>query len=452
MRSNRAVVSPRVRGRLSSLLLLPAVLAGGACSSLLEVENPNNVKEEDLTDPRSATALANGALSTLASAYAYIMLDEAATSDELRWVGSRDAYLQLDQGNTTDPNNEFTDATFPQVGQARWWADEAIKRLEAFNTAGTLTNKLDLGRSYLYAGAIYTIIADHFDDFVISSDRKEAGTPVGETNMATLYDKAVAYVDKGLAIARAATGTTGAGLELQLLAMRARANFQKGVWAKVNPAGTIAANPLVNSTAAETDAKAFLAKTSDMNWRWAFAYSATSIGNNMASWTNSRLEFRQGNPYVVPTSNDKDMASVKLTDIIDVTRVSPRLETLAKEFDVGQLYPPVTAVSAREMHLILAETELAKGSTSGFATHINHIRAADGLTAYDPTNAAHPQPQAMLVHTRQTNLYLQGRRLTDHYRFKVPSVDWLAGSEAVLKPGSYFPITRIERDANPNVK
>jgi len=449
MTNDRALVSPRVRGRLWSLLLLPAVLAGGACSSLLDVENPNNVKEEDLGDPTSATALANGALSTLANAYANIMLDEAATSDELRWVGSRDAYLQLDQGNTTDPNNEFTDATFPQVGQSRWWADEAIKRLEAFDAAGQLISKLDLGRAYLYASAIYTIIADHFDDFVISSDRKVAGAPVGEAQMATLYDKAVAYVDKGLAIARAANN---AGLETQLLAMRARANFQKGVWAKVNPAGTIAANPLVNSAAAETDAKAFLAKSSDINWRWAFAYSATTIGNSMASWTNSRLEFRQGNPYVTPTANDKDMASVKLTDLIDAAKVSPQLEKLALEFDKGGLYPPVTAVSAREIHLMLAEIELAKGNTSGFVTHINHVRAADGLTAYDPGNAAHPQPQAMLVHMRQTNLFLQGRRLADHYRFKVPSVDWLAGSEAVLKPGSFFPITRIERDANPNVK
>jgi hypothetical protein len=102
------------------------------------------------------------------------------------------------------------------------------------------------------------------------------------------------------------------------------------------------------------------------------------------------------------------------------------------------------------MRLILAEHELANGNTTGFATHINVLRNADGVTEWTGAGGQ-PTAQEMLIHMRQTNLFLQGHRLQDHYRFKVPSVDWLGQSEAVRAPGTFFPITRIERDANPNV-
>ena len=68
------------------------------------------------------------------------------------------------------------------------------------------------------------------------------------------------------------------------------------------------------------------------------------------------------------------------------------------------------------MHLILAENSLANGDNAGFTTHINHIRAMDGLTEYSGQIDA----QEMLLHTRRVNLFLQGRRLSDHYRFASP--------------------------------
>ncbi len=449
MRNTKDVRTRRGRGRLWALLLLPALVAGSACDSLLDVENPNNVKEVDLDDPNAAPALVNGALTTLAWAWSAMILDHGAASDEFFWVGSRDAYFQLDIGNLSDPNNEFTDGNYPTISQARWWSDEAIKRLEKFRTDGKLANEVDLARAYLYSGFIYTAIANHFDDFVIGSNRKEASPPVGDANMNKLYDTAIGNIDKGLTIARA---RNQASLELQLLATRAWANWSKGMWSKVNPRGTIAANPLVQSAAAAADAQAFLGKSPGINWRWAFAFAVSTTGSSSTgAWVNSRLEFRQGTPYINPTANNKDYASTKMTDLIDTGKLSPELDKRAKEFDNGQLYNPEVAVNAREMHLILPEHELASGNTAGFETHINHIRSADGLTPWSASNSAHPSAQNMLIHMRQTNLYLMARRLHDHYRFKVPSVDWTASSEAVRTPGTFFPITRIERDANPNI-
>ena len=72
----------------------------------------------------------------------------------------------------------------------------------------------------------------------------------------------------------------------------------------------------------------------------------------------------------------------------------------------------------------------------------------DGLTAYSGQIDA----QAMLLHTRRVNLFLQGRRLSDHYRFASPSEYWISTSVATTAPGEFFPITISEIQANPNIQ
>ena len=131
----------------------------------------------------------------------------------------------------------------------------------------------------------------------------------------------------------------------------------------------------------------------------------------------------------------------------------PDLKNTVGDFLSNTNHGSLTVVSAREMHLIAAEAALAAGdtllNTGQFAVHINAIRKYKSQTPYDLTNAAHPRPVAMLQYKRQVNLFLQGRRLLDHYRFNIPADLWVAGSEALTKPGTLFPITITELLANP---
>ncbi len=129
-------------------------------------------------------------------------------------------------------------------------------------------------------------------------------------------------------------------------------------------------------------------------------------------------------------------------------------------FTKGVQYGSLTVVSKREMYLILAEAKLAQNDSVGAATFINNIRALNQksaadttkLTPYDPNNAAHPRALAMYQHERRVNLFLQGRRLADHYRFGVPADKWPANAEAVLLPGTVFPITNTEILANCHIQ
>ncbi len=439
-------------GGLLAALVVAAGIAG--CNSLLDVRNPNNVNASNLDNPAAAASIANGALSTVARAWGFILVDYATATDELTWIGSRDGFRELDVGFFTNRTNEFVDAAFPYVGEGRWTSDLAIKKLSGFDAAATLKNRDDLARSYLYAAIAYTMIGDMFNNFPVFSDRQTAAPPLGPSNMAQVYDTAVVYTTRGIAIAQATGNTT---LQLALTAERARAKFGKAVWAKLHPpgAGVPQGGPFVNDAGANADAAAALALaagTSD--WKYRFNYSSSTIDNTVGAWVNSRQEMRVGNAFINRAVTPNDTLRDPITNAVD-----PEVRRALIEFKATpatQFYSPLTVVSSRELYLILAEAALVAGdtlvNTGQFVVNINAVRALNSLPAYDLTNVAHPRPVAMLKAERKANLFLQGRRLHDLYRFGDKADMWqtvVPVADAVASPGTFFPITQVELLANP---
>ena len=51
---------------------------------------------------------------------------------------------------------------------------------------------------------------------------------------------------------------------------------------------------------------------------------------------------------------------------------------------------------------------------------------------------------------RRVNLFMQGRRLSDMYRFGQRDERWQQTSFAYTRRGCFFPITQTERTSNPN--
>jgi len=233
-------------------------LAGSSCSVFdTDVKNPNAVEESALGDAASAPTLANGLNAAVTRAFTSVYGPYSVASDELSWVGSRENWGFLDAGDVSDPKNEYTDAAYPLVSEMRWLSNYTITKLEDFDKKGTLRNRVDLARTYLYAGIAYMTVGDMYDDFVLASDRTKAEPPVGEANMTVMYDSATVYLDRALAIATALGGN--AELRSQILGVRARVKFSKAVWQKLKPARTKPANPLVNDAGATADANAALA-------------------------------------------------------------------------------------------------------------------------------------------------------------------------------------------------
>ncbi len=406
------------------------------CNNLLDVENPNNVLEENLSDPAAAAAIANGVLSTGSNAISYCLAPYTTATDEAIWIGSRDAWNQLDKGNVGDFSNEFVDVAWPFITEARYTADNAIARLETFKSANTLRDPKNLARAYLYSAMIRITIADMFDDFVYSN-KQDVKPPIGEANMFSVYDEAIAHLNAALAIAQTYTGTArDLELERRIIGMRARAKHAKAVWQKVNPkpvsAATLA-NPYVTEGA--DDAQAALALPMAANYRWQLQFpSSIGIANEWSFEVVSRQEMNTATPA---------------KDVIDNTVNDPRIVAEIADFKNnakwgGDRYSAITMTSEREMQLIIAESKIA-ADPPGATSILNTLRARDGLKPL----AAPVTAGQLLQHERLANLYMQGRRLADMYRFGIKDSRWLATSDAITVPGSFFPITIQERRANP---
>lgn len=420
-------------------LAMVGALALTGCDGLLDVKNPNSLVQEDLESPASAGALANGALATVTRAVGGVILLHGSASDELQFTGSRDAWIQLIEGDLRDAANEFSDAQWPFIAEGRWMADEAVRLLTQFDENDLLGNRNHLARSHLYSAVMKTLIADLWEDFVLS-DRQNTAPPVGPANMPGLYDNAVQSLDAALQIARA-TGNTG--LEARVLAQRARTKHARAVRMKFTPAGSSPADPLVNDAGAVADAEAALALVND-DWTFNLTYSAATVDNPWGVWVNERAEMRPSDAYVEPMADDdRRVESVTLLDPIDQIP-APALEDIIFTAVEARDWPTVTVVSGRELRLILAEAALAAGDDSGFAFHINRVRSMDGLTDF----TGQMDSMDLLQHSRMAGLYMTGRRLGDHYRFGTQSFLWSQSAAAATRPGSLFPIALIEVQSN----
>lgn len=430
----------------TSAVVLLSTLALGACGDLLDVKNPNNLVEESIEQPTAASAVVNGAQARTARAVSFVWQPYLVASDELYWIGSRDAWLSLDQGFLSDPNNEFTDAAFPPMGDARWLADRAVTILEG-HVAETPTTKMktDLARANLYAGIIYMVIGEVQEDYAFS-DKTEDGPPVGPDQMYTVLDKAITYLDAAVA---GFQEVADADLLLRATAVRARAKHSRAIWDQINPSPK-AGSGLVASAGAASDALAAIQMAGGVStdWNYDFNYSASTVDNSMADWINDRKE-NQVDLSLVTVTAKNDIDAIKLEDPID-GGADPAFKARLEHFKQGAFnskgspYAPLTITSTRLMHLILAEDALANGDNTGFTTHINHVRALDGQTPY----SGQVDAAQILQHERRANTFMMGLRLADMYRFHLSDPNWEPQGETMAAPGTMLPITIIELRSN----
>ena len=398
----------------------------------LDVDNPNSLLEGDLQDPSAAAALANGAWNATLRGVTYMMMPHAVATDESVWIGSRDAWYQIDKGGMTNVYNEFVDQAWPYISEGRWMSDKAITILEGLGA--DLPNDQDLVLAYLTGAMVRVYIADMFEDFVYS-DKTEPGTPIGAANMSTLYDEAL-----GL-LAKAQTLATGDNA-VKVLSLVARTRHAKAVWGKVNPVNT--ASPYVSAGASEAAAAAALMGA---DWKWRMNFSSSTVSNYMSGQINDRQEMDLFQNALVETATPGAGGDPQPNDPV-TGLLDSRMTASAAEFRAGgggTQWAPVTITSLREMHLIIAESKKAGGDDAGCLTELNALRVFDSLDPYPSGTDA----GTALQHERRANLFLQSRRLSDMYRFNLTSTVWDAVEKSAS--GSFFPITISEIRSNPNI-
>ena len=432
--------------RLSLLATLVAAFSMAACDDLLDVDNPNALVEESIRQEAASAAVVNGSLSLVASSVSQSWQPYLVASDEMYWIGSRDAWLALDNGFVDDALNEFIDGPFPAMGQGRWMADQAIEILTGHvGENPSEANRYNLARANLYSGIMYMVIGEIQEDFAFSH-KTEAAMPVGGANMHQVLDAAIERFSAAISGFRE-TGNDDDARDA--MALRARARQSRAIWDAINPSAT--AGGALNASEAGADATQALAMIGDGDWLYNLNYSSASVTNSMASWVNDRKE-NQIDLSIVTVNEDNDINGIALQDPVDMVDDPAVIKWLnqwksGSYLDKGGVYPPLTLSSSRMMHLILAENALATGDEATFTEHVNMIRAFDGLTPYSGQIPA----VEMLQHTRRVNVMLQGLRLADMYRWGITAPSWQTPSHAVRCPGVMLPISIIERRANENI-
>lgn len=413
-----------------SMIFAVSLVLFTGCDDLLSVENPNSLTEEDVTNPTAANGLKNGLLHQLMVGTSWTWAATTTVSDELYWTGSYESYADFDSGNLDVTTNEILVAGFPEISQARYMGDLAVENITNIENDGELQDPTILTRALIYSALTKLTIAENYDDFVIS-DKMETNPPVGEDNMDSEFiDGAIDLLDR--AVDRAETDL----LEAQALGVRARAKHYKGVWDKLNPPGDTPSDPLVSGTGASADAQAAL-DLMDSDYKAQFDYESALFNNYMANQVNSRGE-------MTPLGGDEDHP---IFDDLKTGDTDPRAEAIIDDFtnidEYTENYPPLTWLSAREMHLIIAEEAVGTDDEEA-RERINTVRGMDGMPDVEPGDDL----VEFIEHERRANLFFQGRRLNDMYRFGTSAPEWDASQDPV---GTLLPIPENEREANPDI-
>ncbi len=450
------------------VMAVAAVVALSGCD-LLDVDNPNSLVEESIRQLAAANGVANGSQRLISAAIADLWEGPAVTGDELYWIGSRDAWGQLDQGFISNPENEFTDAAFPTLGRGVWMAQNAVEILEGHvaSNPGNAGLERDLARAWMFRGMILMVTAEQQEDMTFSYKMTD-GPPVSSGSAAIGSEgqhpvpTMLAVMDLAITSLTAAHGTFVALSEdewaTRAQALRARAYHSRVIMGARTSAGGAESFPM-----AAADASAVIGAVGGSDWTYNLKYSSASAGCAMCGNVNDRKE-NQVDLSLVTVDASNDINGINLQDPIaggdDLALIRALNQWKGGSYlNSGNQFPDLTIVNERLMRLIVAEHELASGNGGpggAFEAEINALRDLDDSGAgHDFTSGGAVTDVEALQHMRRVNTVLMGLRLQDMYRWDLvpgngsaPSALWTPNSDATQRRGSMLPITIIEIRAN----
>lgn len=421
-------------------LLLLAMAA--ACDT--NVSNPGPVQDEFLEGGNiygAANALVSGAGRGVATGINWVGYTGAAITREIHPAGSTGSFGITNRWQSGELNADDTDLNdhWETTNRGRWLAEEAVRRLVEAGPPGpgqALTvNQYNgiLQLAHLYAGFANRVLGENMCEAVFDGGPAEANRE--------FFVRAETHFTAALAITAGAVAaqTTAA------YAGRAQARVYLDKWTEaVADAGQVPIGFVFNMPYHN------IGEDAQRN-RIAWASGNTPYRAH-TQWSTWHLDYRAA-------TNDPRIA---------ISFPNPALQGDAAIECCGRVpfYPqskhpnsqaPIRLASGREMRLIEAEAQLrGNDATAGMAS-INQVRTAAGagtITATDLTDA-----WRLLKRERGIELWLEARRLGDRRRWAAANTPGALDPLEVPGTASHlarqdlcFPISRSERETNPNLQ
>lgn len=412
---------PRARRAAAALAL--ALLAAGqaACGNLLEVTNPNSVQDDDLANPALAATLVNSALGQFECALAQYVVSAGVLSGEYinasAWLdingwGWRGVELYTVPGGCPTNRDATALGAYTPLQQARYMAESAIARIEAYPADAVPRRDERLGLLAAYAGYAYTLLGEGFCEMAV--DQGPLLTP------AQVLATAEERFTRAIASAQAANNTN-----LRHLATLGRARVRLD---------------LGNLAGAAADAEQIPA-----GFVWNAEYATVD-----ARRENRVFNLNRRNPWL-------SVDPVAYGDLTAGGRPDPRVAVTSAgrnghdgttphwwQNKYTAANAPIPMASWREAQLILAEARPAEAVAA-----INRLRASQSVPAVSAAEAA--DPRALVIEERRRQLFSEGQRLGDMLRYRVPFPAGNNHKGQAYGPVTCMPLPDQERLNNPNI-
>lgn len=437
--------------RLAALPLC-AVLAVAASGCDLEVLNPGQIQDVDVSSADLMPILANGVSAEYNDVMDGLALDFARLSDEAAGTGSYSETQVFRQGIL---DWEDTDGDWEQAHEAAWSAEQAWLRFGEVLQGGEATSP-DASKLFMLMGHAYRVLGETFCFSVF-----DVGTG---GDRVLFFDSAIAAFNQAITIGNAA------GSSADDYVMSARAGIAQSYVGKGDFASAV-----TWSTQVPTDFEdaASYHEQANVNVVWSETWGRAEIGvwntlgQRLADDGDPRTDYTKCGEWDDPLN--PTLGEVTKTGLCDGQGSGAHQ---GADGDHAHYRPnkydergsDIIRVSGREMRLIEAEAALLAGDWPTFNARITEVRDFYGLGAH-PHQAsaagtlnfpyANPADDAwsVLDEERYATLFLEARRLYDLDRWDHPFLNggWIVGGSAQNPRDSCYPIPRNECELNPNI-
>jgi hypothetical protein len=397
-------------------IAVAALAAAAACDTT--VTNPGPVSDDQLDKEVALPAVVNGMARSLIRAVNYIAYTGAAASREVVSANNGGVFgltLREAQG-ILDPATDETNDHWLYAQQARWVAEDGVRRIRA-TLGDRFAGSALAAQALVHVGYANRLLGENMCVGVID------GGPA-EPRM-IYFDRALAAFTEAISIAH-----TAGDAQLESAARAGRAAVR--VW-------------LNDWTGAVSDAsvvpRAFVYQAH---------YSTVEVDQyNRIYWANANQPYR--NYSVIGTFFESyyqtfgDPRTPWTKNPAVPNGISGIPWYFQTKFDRRD--SPINLASGREMRLIIAESLLQSGDWQGSLAEINQLRASIGVAPW--TAAGTDETWTVLRRERGIELWLEGRRVGDLYR-------WYAAGRPGDAPDTIgrhacFPIGQTELASNPNL-
>ncbi len=421
--------------RLAAAIALAALLA---CNQLLDVNATDRVPAELFDDPAQASLMVNSAVGDFECGIGSFVVVEAIISDEFSdaqlgaaaWpYDRRDANTQPGGIYGTNPcTSNQNPGVYTPMSTARWSADHALTKLQAWTDQQVPGRGALMARSALYAGFSYSLMG-----MAMCQAAFDLQAPIDQPAMFALAEDRFTT-----AIGEATTAGLASVVNAGLVG-RARVRLFRG-----DLPGAAADAQLVPA-GFELDASA----SSDDNRRFNRVNAVTTFFGFYTVDTMSR-RLRVGPTVFVPGGDSTGFVLDPRSKADSTpTRAADGVQKIYQPAKYPSRDTPIPIAHYEEAQLIVAE---AQGGANA-VTIINALRDAQSLPHYTgPTDAA--SITQVIADERRRVLFVEGFRNYDMQRFNLPLLP-APGTNYPSKGGTYgnttcLPLPDIERFNNPN--